>query len=300
MDASITEWLNLIARWVHVVTAIAWVGSSFFFNWLDARLVKPTQARKGIEGELWMVHSGGFYRVEKIHVAPEELPKTLHWFKWEAGFTWISGFFLLLLTYYFGSGALLADASTAPFDETMAKIILLVFLVISWIAYDFLRVSSFGQNYVAAGSLICIIVLSLIAWWFSTFLSGVAAYFHVGAIMGTCMAANVWVRIIPAQRALVAATRAGSKPDEILGRRAKQRSIDNNYMTLPVIFIMISVHFPSTWGSGWNWLILIGLALVGAGVRHWFNLRNRGYQANWIWPAVGFGMMFIYYAVNYI
>jgi len=300
MDASVGEWLNLIGRWVHVITGIAWIGSSFFFNWLDSRLEKPATLRKGVEGELWMVHSGGFYRVEKIHVAPDEMPATLHWFKWEAGFTWLSGVFLLLLTYYFGSGALLADAATAPVSETVMKIALLALLALSWVVYDLIFASSFGQDNGRLAAGICIALLVGVAWLLSQYLSGIAAYFHVGAIMGTCMTASVWMRIIPAQRALVEATRSGTKPDPTLGARAKQRSIHNNYMTLPVVFIMISVHFPSTWAHQWNWALLAAISAIGALVRHWFNLRNRGRTANWIIPAAALGMLLVFYVANHV
>ncbi|MCW5731339.1 MAG: urate hydroxylase PuuD [Alphaproteobacteria bacterium] len=298
MDASVGEWLNLVGRWIHVITGIAWIGSSFFFNWLDSRLERPAGARPELEGELWMVHSGGFYRVEKIHVAPEELPRTLHWFKWEAGFTWLSGMFLLLLTYHLGSGAILDDPRASGLAEWQASVILLGVLVAAWVIYDLIWASAFGEERPGLASLACFAMIVAIAWWFSTFASGPAAYFHIGAILGTVMAANVWMRIIPAQRALVEATRRGEKPEAVLGLRAKQRSIHNNYMTLPVVFIMISIHFPSTWGHEWNWLILVLISLVGAGVRHYFNLRNRGREQFWILPAAALAMIGVYYLAH--
>lgn len=298
MDASVSEWLNLIGRWIHVITGIAWIGSSFFFNWLDSRLEKPAQSRHGVEGELWLVHSGGFYRMEKLHVAPDQLPKTLHWFKWEAGFTWLSGMFLLLLTYHLGAGALLEDPRTSPVSEVQGSLILLGVLIAGWAIYDLIWATSFGQNNATAANIVCFILVTLVAYGLARLFSGPAAYFHVGALLGTIMAANVWMRIIPAQRALVEATKAGTRPDPMLGLRAKQRSLHNNYMTLPVVFIMISVHFPSTWGHHLNWLVLIAISVVGAGVRHYFNLRNKGRQQNWILPAAALGMLLIYFLVN--
>ncbi len=296
MDSLLQEWLDLVVRWVHVITGIAWIGSSFFFMWLDSHLEKPVSPRKGIEGELWMTHSGGFYRVEKIKVAPDELPRTLHWFKWEAAFTWISGVALLAIVYYLGSGLDFLDARLARLGSVGVTIIGFAMLGVAWLIYDALYMSPLAKTPFAAAIGCGLLVAA--AYAFSQFMSGRAAYLHVGAVMGTIMAANVWVRIIPAQRELVAATKDGRSPDERLGHRAKQRSVHNNYMTLPVVFIMISNHFSSTWGHALNWLVLAGLALVGAGVRHYFNLRNKGKDAWWIWPIAGAAMVALFFLVR--
>jgi len=296
MDSLLQEWLDLVVRWVHVIAGIAWIGSSFFFMWLDAHLEKPSAPRRGIEGELWMTHSGGFYRVEKIKIAPEEMPRSLHWFKWEAAFTWLSGVTLLAVVYYLGSGLDFLDPSLARLGSVGVTVIGFAVLGIAWLIYDALYMSPLARTQLAA--LIGTALLVAAAYVFSQYMSGRAAYLHVGAIMGTIMAANVWVRIIPAQRELVAATKAGRVPDERLGLRGKQRSVHNNYLTLPVVFIMISNHFSSTWGHALNWLVLAGLALVGAGVRHYFNLRNKGENAWWIWPIAAAVMVALFFLVR--
>ena len=215
MDSLLQEWLDLVVRWVHVITGIAWIGSSFFFMWLDSHLEKPAAPRKGIEGELWMTHSGGFYRVEKIKVAPDELPRTLHWFKWEAAFTWISGVALLAIVYYLGSGLDFLDARLAGLGSVGVMVIGFAALGVAWLIYDALYMSPLAKTPFAAAVGCGLLVAA--AYAFSQFMSGRAAYLHVGAIMGTIMAANVWVRIIPAQRELVAATKEGRVPDERLG-----------------------------------------------------------------------------------
>jgi uncharacterized membrane protein len=296
MDSLVQEWLDLIVRWVHVVTGIAWIGSSFFFMWLDSHLEKPSTPRRGIEGELWMTHSGGFYRVEKIKVAPDEMPRTLHWFKWEAAFTWVSGVLLLAIVYYLGSGLEFLDPRLAAFGSLGVIIIAAVALTAAWLVYDTLYMSPLAHT--AAAPLIGSALLIAAAYALTHFMTGRAAYLHVGAIIGTVMAANVWVRIIPAQRELVAATKEGRAPDPALGQRAKQRSVHNNYLTLPVVFIMISNHFSSTYGDAWNWVVLAGLALVGAGVRHFFNLRNKGQNAWWIWIAAAAAMIALFVFVR--
>jgi uncharacterized membrane protein len=284
MDPFIGDWLNLALRWAHVITGIAWIGSSFYFNWLDSQLETPDEPREGVEGELWMVHSGGFYRVEKIDLAPAELPRTLHWFKWEAGFTWITGFLLLGLIYYLGAEVYLLDPGVSEIGAGGAIALGLAVLVISWLIYDLMWASPFGRNETAA-TVVSFMLLIALAYGLGEVLSARAAYLHVGAVLGTLMAANVWMRIIPAQTQLVTATKEGTRPDAKLAANAKQRSVHNNYMTLPVIFVMLSGHYPGTYGHAYGWLILIVLFLAGAGVRHWFNLRNKGKSNYWIVPA---------------
>lgn len=284
MDPFIGDWLNLVLRWAHVITGIAWIGASFYFNWLDSRLEQPEKPREGVEGELWMVHSGGFYRIEKIDVAPAEMPRTLHWFKWEAGFTWITGFLLLGLIYYLGAEVYLIDARVSGIGAGWAIALGLATLVISWLIYDLMWTSALARNEGAASALSFVLLIAL-AYGLGEVLSARAAYVHVGAVMGTIMAANVWMRIIPAQTQLVKATQEGGQPDARLALAAKQRSVHNNYMTLPVLFVMLSGHYPGTYGHAWGWLILAVLFLAGAGVRHYFNLRNKGRTNRWIVPA---------------
>ena len=274
MGALVSEWLHLTVRWMHILAGIMWIGTSIFFNWLDSHLEKPETAKKGVEGELWMVHSGGFYQVEKKLVAPSEMPKTLHWFKWEAYFTWITGMVLLGLVYYAGGGVLLLDASVSNVSATTAMAIGLGTIAVSWVLYDLMWLSPIGKSMLVGGVITFGFVVAS-AWFFGRFFSGRAAYIHTGAMMGTWMVANVAMRIIPAQRALVAAVKEGRAPDAALGKRAKQRSRHNNYMTYPVIFIMLSNHFPTTYGSTMAWAVLGGLMLVGAGARHFENTGDR-------------------------
>ena len=296
MDALVGEWLNLVIRWAHVIAGIAWIGSSFYFNWLDAKLRPPSPARAKVEGEAWLVHSGGFYRVEKIDVAPDEIPAELHWFKWEAAFTWITGFALLVLLYHMGQGAFLQDAPE-DFSDALGLLATVAGLAAAWLVYDLVWKSTLGENALVAGTGLFVLLVAA-SWALSLVMTGQAAYLHIGAALGTIMTANVWVRIIPAQRALVAAAKQGAKPDARLGREAKKRSIHNNYMTLPVVFVMLSTHFASTWGHEWNWAILAALMLVGAAVRHAFNLRNRGRNAMWILPLAALAMVVLYYVVR--
>jgi len=276
MDPLLAEWLNLIGRWTHVITGIAWIGSSFYFNWLDSHLEKPRPPRPGVEGEVWLVHSGGFYQVEKIHVAPEAMPEKLHWFKWEAAFTWISGVFLLTLIYYLEAGVQLVDPAVAALDPLAAIGIGVGTLVVGWLVYDGIWRSAGAETNPGLAVVLSLGLLALVTWGLCQVLSGRGAYMHVGAMIGTIMVANVWAIIIPAQNALVAATKAGRRPDPALGLKAKQRSLHNNYLTLPVVFVMLSGHYPGTFGHHLNWLVLLALTATGMFVRHIFNLRNKG------------------------
>jgi uncharacterized membrane protein/plastocyanin len=289
MHPLLSEGLNLVLRWAHLIAGIMWIGSSIFFHWLDSHLEKVDDPKKpGLEGVLWMVHSGGFYEVEKKLVAPGELPKHLHWFKWEAGFTWLTGFFLLVLLYHMGGGVLLLNAD-APVSAPIATAICMGTLVIAWFAYDFLWMSPLGTRGGAASNppitvVISIVGLAAIAFALSQVLSGRAAYIHTAAVMGTCMVANVWVRIIPAQRHLVESVRAGTTPNAEMAYAAKRRSKHNHYMTYPVLFIMISNHFPSTYGASgdaagalpWNWIALAVLCAIGGAVKLWMNVKDPG------------------------
>ena len=270
------EWLNLAARWIHVIAAIMWVGDSFLFMWMDRSLAPPSRPRDGaVVGELWMVHSGGFYEVIKRKVlAPHEMPKTLHWFMWEAYTTWISGFFLLGIVYYFSGGVYLIDRSVSGIGLAGAIGISVALLAVAWLIYEALWRSPLARYGVLA-SLISFGLLVAAAWGLTHLYSGRAAFIHLGAMMGTIMAANVWRIIIPAQAKMVAATRAGRPADATLGERAKQRSIHNHYLSLPVLFTMLSNHFPSTYGSPLNWLVLVLLVIVGAALKYVMNFRGR-------------------------
>lgn len=283
------DWLNLIVRWLHVVTGIAWIGASFYFVWLDNTIRPPAPgsdlAKKGVSGELWAVHGGGFYNPQKYLVAPAELPKELHWFKWEAYSTWLSGFALLTIVYYFNAQAMMVDKSVADLTSWQAVGIGLGSLLLGWTVYDLLCRSKLGQHDVAFG-VVMFAFLSASAWVLNHFLSGRAAYIHVGAMIGTIMVANVLMLIIPGQRKMVAAMAAGGKPDPIHGLRAKQRSVHNNYFTLPVLFIMISNHYAMTYRHQHAWAVLAVMMAAGVFIRHFFNLRHKG-RTEWRYPAIG-------------
>ncbi len=284
MGQFVSEWLHLFVRWMHILAGIMWIGTSVFFNWLDSHLEKPDTPKRGVEGELWMVHSGGFYQVEKKLVAPAEMPRTLHWFKWEAYFTWLTGMVLLGLVYYAGGGVLLLDPSVSSIGSHTGIAIGLGTILASWLIYDALWRSPLGQSTLIAATLTFAFAVGA-AYGFGKYFSGRAAYIHTAAMMGTWMVGNVAMRIIPAQRALVAAVKEGRAPDAVLGQRAKQRSRHNNYMTYPVVFIMLSNHFPSTYGSTWAWAILGGLMILGAAARHFENTGDR--SPGWVFAVLG-------------
>ncbi len=270
--AVVTEWLNLIVRWIHVISAIMWIGSSLFFNWLDARIEQNERTKaKGIEGELWMVHSGGFYDVEKTLVAPAVMPKKLHWFKWEAMFTMLSGWLLLDIVFFQGGGVTLIDPNVSDLSATTATILVIGVLVVSWFVYDVLW--RFNDN-VFVGAFISFFIVIGVLYFLTTKISGRAAFLVTGGMMGTWMATNVWVHIIPAQTGLVKAVQEGKKPDAKLAKHAKTRSRHNNYMTYPVVLIMLSNHFPGVYGHSQNWMILAGIILIGAGIRHLQNVKK--------------------------
>jgi uncharacterized membrane protein len=263
IDPTISEWLNLVFRWVHVFAGIMWVGTTYYFTWLDARLSEEEKAaaNTGQAGQIWMVHSGGFYVVEKRKV-PDLASRTLHWFRWEAGTTWLSGMGLLIIVYYLGGGALI---DTDVYDISLAKAVGLGIglLIAGWIIYDLVMISALGRN----EKLVAVIFYALLvvtAYGLTRVFSGRAAYIHLGALMGTIMAANVWMRILPAQKKMIAAINAGGKPDDALSAQAKLRSKQNTFMAVPVVFIMLSSHFPGvTYGERYNWAILAILILVG-------------------------------------
>ncbi|MDX1401178.1 MAG: urate hydroxylase PuuD [Kiloniellales bacterium] len=282
MDLIITDWLSLILRWAHVMTGIAWIGTSFYFIWLDGSLRQGERAKEGVLGESWMVHGGGFYQVEKYSVAPKSLPKELHWFKYEAYFTWITGILLLAVIYYWGAEAFLIDPSVANISAPYAIALSIGFLLVGWLAYDLLCRSPLGtRTDVLAVSVFLLITAA--SWGLGMLFSGRAAFLHSGAFIGTIMAANVFFIIIPNQKKTVAALIAGKAPDPNLGKTAKQRSLHNNYLTLPVVLMMVSNHYPLLYANGRGWLMAAGVVVLGGLIRHYFNSRNTG-QRDWSYP----------------
>jgi uncharacterized membrane protein len=287
------EWLNLVVRWLHVITGIAWIGASFYFVWLDNSIRPPAAgselARKGVSGELWAVHGGGFYNPQKYLVAPAELPKELHWFKWEAYSTWLSGIALLTIAYYFNAQAMMIDKSVADISSLQAIGIGIGTLVVGWTVYDLLCRSPLGKHDLWFGVVVFLLIVAA-AYGLTHVLSGRAAYIHVGALIGTIMVGNVLMLIIPGQRKMVEAMSAGRLPDPVHGQKAKQRSVHNNYFTLPVLFIMISNHYAMTYRHDHAWLVLALIMAAGVFIRHFFNLRHKG-RVEWRYPAIGVALL---------
>ena len=284
-DAYATDWLNLLTRWLHVIAAIAWIGSSFYFIALDNHLRPPKDQRdadEGIGGETWEIHGGGFYNIKKYLVAPRVLPETLYWFKWEAYTTWLSGFALMIVLYYLNADTYLIDKSVADLSPGEAVAISVGLLAAAWVVYDVLCRLLASRPLVLATVLLVLITIA--AWGIGHLFSARAMYLQIGAMLGTMMVGNVFFVIIPAHWELVRAKEAGREPDPAANARAKLRSVHNNYLTLPVVFTMLSVHFPFTYGHSYAWLILVVLLVIGAWVRHFFNLRHMGRTAWWI-PA---------------
>ncbi|THD37289.1 MAG: hypothetical protein E7773_04460 [Sphingomonas sp.] len=290
------DWAKLAVHWVHLIAGIAWIGSSFYFMWLDSHLRPPVTPRDGVSGELWSVHSGGFYQQHKFSVAPAEMPEQLHWFKWEAYWTWISGFLLLSLIFYVGAQTNLIDRAKLPLDQGQAILIGVGAIAGSLIVYEGLCRSVVGRNLAVFG-IAWLVYLSLAAFVLTRIFSDLGAFMHVGAIIGTVMAANVFFVIIPNQKKVVAQVLAGQTPDPRLGKQAKQRSVHNNYMTLPVLFVMISNHYPIIFAAPLNWLWLAALGVIGATIRHFFNLKNQGVVRYWI-LFVAFLLFFAVAALN--
>ena len=278
------DWLNLLVRWAHFIFGAAWIGTSFYFNWLNNSMRLPSQPREGELGEVWSVHGGAYYRVTKHDPDMKALPKPLHWFKWEAYLTWISGVSLLAIVYYFRADSYLIDPQVAAIDPKIGIAIGVGSLIAAWLVYDLLCRSPLGKKPVPLAA-IGFVLLTVAAYALSQVLSARAAYIHIGAMIGTCMALNVFFHIIPGQRAMVDATAAGKKPDANRGVAGAMRSLHNNYLTLPVLFIMISNHFPATFGHQYNWAILVAISVIGAGTRHWFNMHGKGRRNVWILPA---------------
>lgn len=277
MDPYLYDWLNLVVRLLHVVTAIAWIGASFYFIWLDNSLEEPPQWKKdkGIKGDLWSIHGGGIYEVAKYQLSPEKMPKHLHWFKWEAYSTWITGILLLTLIYYVGASSYMIDPSKADLAPWQAIGLGVGSIVVGLLIYELLCRTPLVDKELLFG-LILLVVIAFLAWFLSQYIGDRAAYIHIGALIGTCMAANVFTTIIPSQKALVGAIEKGESPDPVYGLNAKRRSTHNNYATIPVLFIMLSNHSPMTYGHEYGWAILTALIVIGAWARHFFNLRHKG------------------------
>jgi len=298
MEIDFTPWLNMAIRWLHVITGIAWIGSSFYFVWLDNHLEEPKEKKKGMSGELWSVHGGGFYHKQKYAVAPEQMPDNLHWFKWEAYFTWMSGFALMALIYYYGADLFLIDKAKLDLSQWQAVGLSLAFILGGWVLYDGMCRSPLGKNNKLLG-ILWFTLLTGAAYALTQIFNDRAAYVHIGVMVGSVMAFNVFMVIIPNQKKVVADLIAGNEPDPRLGQIGKQRSLHNNYMTLPVLLMMVSNHYPMTFSNPYNWVILAGLALVGVLIRHYFNLRHKG-QSNLLLPfaAVGVFITMIIFAAD--
>ncbi|MDA7087913.1 urate hydroxylase PuuD [Pseudomonas sp. SA3-5] len=292
MEAHLTEWLNLGVRWIHMITGIAWIGASFYFVWLENNLNR-VNPKDGLAGDLWAIHGGGIYHLEKYKLAPPKMPENLHWFKWEAYWTWMSGVALLMVVYYLNPSLYLI-APGSDMAPAMAIAIGIGSLIAGWFIYDLLCDSALGKQPALLG-LVLFILLVAAAFGLSQVFSGRGAYIHVGAIIGTIMVGNVFRTIMPAQRALVKAIEEHRTPDPALPAKGLLRSRHNNYFTLPVLFIMISNHFPSTYGSSYNWLILAGIAIFAVLVRHYFNTRHSSNKFAWTLPVAALGMICLAY-----
>ncbi len=280
----IAEWLNLLVRWLHLITGIAWIGSSFYFVWLDNHLKPPAdKSNPRIFGEVWSVHGGGFYHNQKYLQGPAQLPEELHWFKWEAYFTWMSGISMLAIVYWWGAEAYLIDKAVLDISPAVAILSSIALLAGGWLVYDRLCKTYLvedGLSFALLGFVLVVITTFLLTKLYS----GRGAYIHVGAMLGTIMVANVFFVIIPGQRKMVDAIKAGQAPDPRFGKWGKQRSVHNNYMTLPVLFIMISNHYPMTYGNAYSWAVLAAMIVAGVLIRHFFNLRHKG-RVVWALPA---------------
>ena len=299
MESYLLDWANLLLRWLHVITAIAWIGSSFYFVFLDSSLSPPEDEdlkRQGVSGELWAVHGGGFYHPVKFNVAPPKLPGHLHWFYWESYSTWLSGFALFSVSYLWSAGTYLVDKSRMDWAPATAVVAALAFLVVFWLLYDAIcRVFGQRKNGDAIVGALVFVLVCIASWLACHWFAGRAAFLLVGAMMATAMSANVFFWIIPGQRTVVADLKAGRPVDPIHGKRGKQRSVHNTYFTLPVLFAMLSGHYSFTWSHPQNWLVLILMMAAGAAIRQFFVLRH-GYKLGrnahpWPYALVGVAVL---------
>ena len=282
-ESHLMEWLNIIIRVMHITFGIAWIGASFYFVFLENALNRTEDVRDELAGNLWAVHGGGFYYLEKYKVAPKTIPNHLHWFKYEAYFTWLSGFCLMFVVYYFNASAFLIDKNVLDITGTQGILIGVGSFIIGWILYDQLCKSPLIKKPLLF-SIIGFILLVGFAWFYSHVFNSRAAFIHFGAMMGSIMVANVFFVIIPSQKAMVKAAKEGKPLNPQLGKNALARSIHNNYFTLPVLFVMVSNHFPSTFGFKYPWLILAIISLGAAGVKHYLNLKEKQQQSIWVLP----------------
>ena len=283
-EGHLMEWLNIAVRVMHITFGIAWIGASFYFVFLENALNRTEDVRDELAGNLWAVHGGGFYYLEKYKLAPKTIPKHLHWFKYEAYFTWVSGFALLFIIYYFNASAMLIDTNVMKLTAAQAIGISIGSFIVAWLLYDLLCKSPLRKKsllFALAG----IIILIGFAYFYSHVFSGRAAFIHFGAMIGGIMVANVFFVIIPSQKAMVSAAKKGIMPDPQKGKNALFRSIHNNYFTLPVLFVMVSNHFPSTFGNQYQWIVLAAISIGAAGIKHWLNIREQGRLSVWILPV---------------
>ncbi len=284
VDPYVVDWLDLVFRWFHVIAAVVWIGTSFYFVALDNHLHEPDEERdrkRGVGGESWEIHGGGFYRIEKFKVAPPRLPERLHWYKWEAYWTWLTGFTLFVVLYYLQPRTYLIDPAVASISTWEAIVASIAMLAAAWVVYDILC-RTIGQRSELALALCILGLVAGTAYGTTQLFAARAAYLQVGAMLGTIMVANVFFVIIPVHWELVRAKEAGREPDPAANRRGKQRSVHNNYLTLPVLFSMLAGHFPFTYGHAHSWAILVCLMVIGAWIRHYFNLRHAGRTLWWI------------------
>lgn len=285
------DWVELLVRWTHVIAGIAWIGSSFYFIALDASLKPDARLDPRVKGEAWQVHGGGFYQMQKFLVAPEFMPEHLTWFKWEAYSTWIFGFLLLVLVYYLHPSVYLIARSVldiTPFDAVLMGV---ASLAAGWVIYDRLCKSWIGQD-TARLAVVGFVLLVAASFGYTHVFSGRGAFIHVGALVGSIMVGNVFFIIIPNQRIVVRELLAGRAPDPALGAAAKQRSVHNNYLTLPVVFVMLSNHYAFTYTGRWSWLVLAAVFVASFLVRHWFNAKHTGAKPDWrLWPAAAVPML---------
>ncbi|MEO7049112.1 MAG: urate hydroxylase PuuD [Ferruginibacter sp.] len=283
-EGHLMEWLNIVVRLMHITFGIAWIGASFYFVFLENALNRTNNVRDELAGNLWAIHGGGFYYLEKYKVAPKTIPKHLHWFKYEAYFTWLSGFCLLFIVYYFNASAILIDKNVANISPLAAIGIGVGSFIVAWFIYDLLCKTPLVKKGFWFAIVGFIIALGF-AFFYAHVFSGRGAYIHFGAMLGSLMVANVFFIIIPAQKAMVKAAKEGRPLDPQLGKNAGLRSLHNNYFTLPVLFVMISNHFPSTFGNDYPWLILAIISVGAAGVKHYLNLREKGQLTVWVMPV---------------
>ena len=287
----LTEWASLILRWLHVVAAVGWIGSSFYFIHLDLSLKPDRELPDGVYGEAWQVHGGGFYRIMKYLVAPAKMPEELTWFKWEAYTTWLSGFALMVVVYYLDAELFLVDKANIDLTPLQAGLFSFGSLALAWLLYEGACRSGLARHELpfAFGGYLFLVGLT---YAFTHVLSGRGAFNQIGALVGTIMVANVFAVIIPNQKKIVAALLAGQSPDPELGKTSKQRSVHNNYLTLPVIVLMISNHYPLLFATRYNWLIVATVLALGPIIRHFFNERHGGRKSPWwVWGVAGAGMI---------